>query len=34
MVFRTPLATFDALLTLRPEGLPQVRGRLCLENCC
>lgn len=24
MVFRTPLAAFDALLVLRPEALPQV----------
>ena len=33
-VFRTPLAAFDALLTLRSEALPQVRDRdmwgLCL----
>ena len=24
LIFRTPLAAFDALLVLRPEALPQV----------
>jgi hypothetical protein len=33
LIFRTPLATFDALLVLRPEALPQVSAERGLPAC-
>ena len=33
LVFRTPLAAFDALLVLRPEALPQVSAERGLPAC-